>query len=144
MIIITFIMRKFHKMLKCAWQDKKRNKKAKELKLQLKVNLQWFWKAKFTTSFPGPLPWLGVSQGKGPGNEVAKFTITSKTYNNSKNYDKNARRKRWIFSLALKLLTVLALLMSNGNTFQRFGAAQVKERSPSVNLVPRTFTLACG
>ena len=34
--------------------------------------------------------------------------------------------------MALKLLTVLALLMSNGSTFQSFGAAQVKEPSPSV------------
>jgi len=34
--------------------------------------------------------------------------------------------------LALKILTVLALLMSNGSAFQSFGAAQVKERSPSV------------
>jgi len=34
--------------------------------------------------------------------------------------------------LALKILTVLALLMSNGSAFQSFGAAQVKERSPGV------------
>ena len=27
----------------------------------------------FTTSFPGPFPWLGGSQGKGPGNEVVVF-----------------------------------------------------------------------
>ena len=55
------------------------------------------------------------------------------------NYDNNAWRKRWVFSLALKILSVLALLMSNGNTFHSFGAAQVKEWSPSVAL-----DLKCG
>ena len=33
-IIIPFIM---HKMFKCTWQDWKRNKNTKKLKLQLKV-----------------------------------------------------------------------------------------------------------
>ena len=32
-----------------------------------------------------------------------------------------------VFSLALKILTVLVLLMSNGNAFHSFGAAKVKE-----------------
>ncbi len=41
--------------------------------------------------------------------------------------------KRGVFSLALKILTVLAL-MSNVSTFQSFGAAQVNEQSPSVAL----------
>ena len=36
------------------------------------------------------------------------------------------------FSLALKILTVLALLMSNGNAFHSFSVALVKERSPTV------------
>ena len=62
----------------------------------------------------------------------AKITIKSKS--NKNNYDNNEWRKRWVFSLALKILTVLALLMSNGNAFHSFGAAQVKERSPSVAL----------
>ena len=35
-------------------------------------------------------------------------------------------------ALALKILTVLTLLMSNGSAFKSFEAAQVKERSPSV------------
>ena len=39
-------MHKFHKMFKCAWQDWKQNKKAEKLKLQLRVNLQWFKKLK--------------------------------------------------------------------------------------------------
>ena len=38
------------------------------------------------------------------------------------------------FSFALKILTVLGLLLSNGNAFHSFGAAQLKERSPSVAL----------
>ena len=40
--------------------------------------------------------------------------------------------KGGFFAYCLKILTVLALLMSNGSAFQSFGAAQVKERSPSV------------
>ena len=32
----------------------------------------------------------------------------------------------------IKILTVLALPMSNGNAFHRFSVAPVKERSPSV------------
>ena len=37
-----------------------------------------------------------------------------------------------LLAIAFKILTVLALLMSNGSAFQSFSAAQVKERSPSV------------
>lgn len=56
-----------------------KTEKAEKLKLQLRVNLQWFKKLK--------LKWKVNSQGW-------------------KQYDKNAfRRKRWVFSLALKLLT---------------------------------------
>ena len=51
-----------------------------------------------------------------------------------KNYDKNAWWKRWVLSLALRILTVLVLLVLNGNAFHRLGAAQVKERSRSVAL----------
>lgn len=36
--------------------------------------------------------------------------------------------------LTLKILVLLALLVSNGSTFQSFVAAQVKERSPRVGL----------
>ena len=36
-IIIIITMCKFHKMIKCTWQDLKRNKKVKKLKLQLLI-----------------------------------------------------------------------------------------------------------
>ena len=56
------------------------------------------------------------------------------TTHEQKRYDKNARRKRCNFNLALKILA-LAVLVSNGSALQRFGAAQVNERSPRVVLI---------
>ena len=64
----------------------------------------------------------------------AKITIKSKLTIIKTTMKWNTWQKRWVFSLALKILTVLALLMSNGNAFHGFGAAQVKEQSPSVAL----------
>ena len=49
-------------------------------------------------------------------------------------YDKNAKRKRCVFSFDLKMSNDLESLTSNGNVFQSFGAAQVNNLSPSVAL----------
>ena len=49
-------------------------------------------------------------------------------------YDKNAKRKRWVFNFDLKISNDLESLTSNGNAFQSFGAAQVNDLSPSVTL----------
>ena len=49
-------------------------------------------------------------------------------------YNKNARRKRWVFNFDLKISNDLELLTSNGNAFQSLGAAQVNDLSPSVTL----------
>ena len=49
-------------------------------------------------------------------------------------YDKNAKRKRCVFNFDLKISNDLESLTSNGNAFQRLGAAQVNDLSPSVTL----------
>ena len=49
-------------------------------------------------------------------------------------YDKNVKRKRCVFSFDLKMSNDLKSLTANGNAFQRFGAAQVNDLSPSVAL----------
>ena len=50
-------------------------------------------------------------------------------------YNKSARRKRWVFNFDLKASNDLESLTSNGNAFQSLGAAQVNDLSQSV-----TFT----
>ena len=49
-------------------------------------------------------------------------------------YDKNAKQKRCVFSVDLKMSNDLESLTSNGNAFQSFGAAQVNDLSSSVAL----------
>ena len=49
-------------------------------------------------------------------------------------YNKNARRKLWVFNFDLKTSNDLESLTSNGNAFQSLGAAQVNDLSPSVTL----------
>ena len=49
-------------------------------------------------------------------------------------YDKNAKRKRSVFSFDLKMSNVLESRTSIGNAFQSFDATQVNDLSPRVAL----------
>ena len=45
-------------------------------------------------------------------------------------YNKNARRKRWVLNFDFKISNDLECLTSNGNAFQSLGAVQVNDLSP--------------